>query len=97
MERPVATLIDGISLGMVRRCQHLLNSEGVHQLTPHITHKFSTSVRQKAARCSKIGNYMPEKGLAHHACGVVARGDEDGIPRVAIHKHDEEFLSVVGG
>ena len=93
----MVTLIDGISLGMVRRCQHSLNSKGAHQFTPHITHKFSTSVRQKAARCSKIGNDMLEEGFAHRACGVVARGDEDGIPRVAIHKHDEEFLSVVGG
>ena len=39
---------------------------------------------------------MPEEGLAHRACGVVDSGDEDGLPRVAIHKHDEEFLSVVG-
>ena len=40
---------------------------------------------------------MPKEGLAHRVCGVVARGDEDGIPRVAVHKHDEELLAVVGG
>ena len=86
-----------ISFWVVRRCQHSLDSEGAHQFTPYITHKFPTSVRQKAERCSKVWNYMPEEGFAHRACGVVARGDEDGIPRVAIHKHNEEFLSVVGG
>ena len=97
VERPVATLINGIPSWMVRRSQHSLDSEGAQQFAPYLSHKLSTSVRQKAAGCSKVWNYMPEEGFAHRVCGVVARGDEDGVPRVAIHKHDEEFLSVVGG
>ena len=40
---------------------------------------------------------MTEEGFTHCVCGVVARGNEDGVPRVAVHKHDEELLSVVGG
>ena len=40
---------------------------------------------------------MAEESLAHRVSGVVARGDEDGIPRIAVHKHNEELMSVVGG
>ena len=40
---------------------------------------------------------MPKESLTHRVCGVVARQDEDGIPQVAVHKHDEELLAVVGG
>ena len=40
---------------------------------------------------------MAEESLAHRVCGVFARGDEDDIPRIAVHKHDEELMSVVGG
>ena len=40
---------------------------------------------------------MAEESLAHRVCGVVARGNEDSIPRIAVHKHDEELMSVVGG
>ena len=82
---------------MVRRCQHSLDSEGAQQFDPYFSHKLSNSVRQKAAGCSKVWNYVLEEGFAHRVCGVVARADEDGIPRVAIHKRDEEFLSVVSG
>ena len=37
---------------------------------------------------------MAEEGFAHRVCGVVARGNEDGVPRIAVHKHNEGLLSV---
>ena len=40
---------------------------------------------------------MPKEIPVHCVCGVVARMFEDGIPRVAVHKHNEELLAVVGG
>ena len=82
---------------MVGRCQHSLDSEGAQQFDPYFSYKFPTSVGQKAAGCTKVWNYMAEEGFTHRVCGVVARGNEDGVPRVAVHKHDEELLSVVGG
>ena len=83
------TLINGIPFGVIRRREH--------SLAPYFTYKFSTSVREKPTRRAEVGDYMAEESLAHHVCGVVARGDEDGIPGIAVHKHDEELLSVVGG
>ena len=40
---------------------------------------------------------MPEEGVTHRVCGVIASRDKDSVPGIAIHKHDEELLSVVGG
>ena len=97
VERPVAPLISGISFGMVGRSEYSLDPEGVQQLVPYLAHKLSSSVREEPARRAKVRDHMPKEGLAHRVCGVVARGDEDGIPRVAVHKHDEELLAVVGG
>ena len=81
---------------MLGRRQHSLDSEGAQQLAPYLSHKFPTSVGQKAAGCTEVWAHMTEEGFTHRACGVVARGNEDGVPRVAVHKHDEELLSVVG-
>ena len=39
---------------------------------------------------------MPKEGLTHRVCGVIARRDEDGVPRIAVDKHDEELLAVIG-
>ena len=97
VERPVAPLINGISFGMVGRSGYSLDPEGAQQLAPYLAYKLSSSVREEPARRAKVGDHMPKEGLAHCVCGVVARGDEDGIPRVAVHKHNEELLAVVGG
>ena len=97
VERPVAPLINGISFGMVGRSEYSLDPEGAQQLAPYLAYKLSSSVREELARCAEVGDHMPKEGLAHCACGVVARGDEDDIPRVAVHKHNEELLAVVGG
>ena len=96
IERPVATLINGISFRVIGGREHSLDSEGVQQLAPYFTYKFSTSIREKPVRRAEVGNYMAEESLTHRVCGVVARGDKDGIPRIAVHKHDEELMSVVG-
>ena len=39
---------------------------------------------------------MAQEGFAHRVCSVIARRTEDGIPQVAIDKHDEELLAVIG-
>ena len=97
VERPVAPLINGISFRMVGKSEYSLDPEGEQQLAPYLAHKLSSSVREEPARRAEIGDHMPKEGLAHCVCGVVARGDEDGIPRVAVHKHNDELLAVVGG
>ena len=93
----MAPLINGISFGVIGRSEYSLDPEGAQKLAPYLAYKLSASIREKPARCAEVGNYMAEEGLAHRVCGVVARGDEDGIPRVAVHKHDEKLLAVVGG
>ena len=50
VERPVATLINGISFGVIGRREHSLDPEGVQQLAPYFTYKFSTSIREKPTR-----------------------------------------------
>ena len=93
----MATLINGISFSVIGGCENSLDPEGEQQLAPYFTYKFSISVREKPARRAEVGDYMVEESLAHRVCGVVARGDEDGIPRIAVQKQGEELLSVVGG
>ena len=97
IERPVTTLINSIPLGVIGRHEHPLDPEREQQLAPYFTYKLSPSIREKPTRRAKVRNYMAEESLAHRVCGVVARGNEDSIPRIAVHKHDEELLSVVGG
>ena len=95
IKRPMTTVVIGISFGMVGRRQHSLDSEGAQQFAPYLSHKFPTSFGQKAAGCTEEWDHMTEEGFIHRACGVVARVNEDGVPRVEVHKHDEELLSVV--
>ena len=97
VERPVTPLINGIALGMVGRSEHSLDPERAQQLAPYLAHKLSSSVREEPARRAEVGDHMPKEGLTHRVCGVVARWDEDGIPLVTVHKHNEELLAVVGG
>ena len=97
VESPVTPLINGIALGMVGRSKHSLDPEGAQQLAPYLAHKLSSSVREEPARRAEAGDHIPKEGLSHRVRGVVARWYEDGIPRVAIHKHDDELLAVVGG
>ena len=89
-------LINGIAFGMVGRSEHSLDPEGAQQLAPYLTHKLSSLVREEPVRRAEVGDHMPKEGLTHRVCCVVARWDEHGIPPVAVHKHDEELLAVVG-
>ena len=74
IERPVATLINGISFGVIGGREHSLDPEGAQQLAPYFTYKFSTSIREKPARRAEVGDYMAEESLAHRACGVLLEG-----------------------
>ena len=93
----MTSLIDGIAFGMVGGSESSLDPEGAQQLAPDFAHELSFSIREEPAQRAKVGNHMPEEGLTHRVCGVVAKRDEDGIPRVAVDKHNEELLAVVGG
>ena len=57
----------------------------------------TAAVGQETAWVAKVWHHMPEENFAHHVYGVVAGRYKDSVSGVAIHKHDEEFLSVVGG
>ena len=85
---PMATLVDGIPLRMVRRSQDALDSQRVHQPPPNITHKLTTAVGQETAWGAKIWNHMPEESFAHRVCGVVAGRYKDSVSGIAIHRHD---------
>ena len=94
---PVATLVDGIPIRMVRRGQHTLDPQRVHQFPPDFTHEFATTVGQEAARSAEIRDDMPEEGVTHCVCSVIASQDKDSVPGVAIDKHDEKLMSVIDG
>ena len=96
VERPVASLIDGVAFGMVGGSENPLYPEGEQQLGPNCAHKFSSMVGEELARRAEIRDHMPKEGLTHRVCGVIARRDKDGVPGIAVHKHDEELLAVVG-
>ena len=93
----VATLIDGIPLRMVRRGQHALDPQRAHQFPPDFTHEFATTVGQEAARSTEIRDDMPEEGVTHRVCSVIASRDKDSVPGVAVDKHDEKLMSVIDG
>ena len=94
---PVATLVGGIRLRMVRRGQHTLDPQRAHQFPPDFTHEFATTVGQEAVRSAEIWDDMPEEGVTHRVCSVIASQDKDSVPGVAIDKHDEKLMSVIGG
>ena len=96
VERPVASLIDSVAFGMVGGSENPLDPEGAQQLGPYFTHKFTSTVGEEPARRAEVRNHMPKEGLTHRVCGVIARRDEDGVPRIAVNKHDEEVLVVIG-
>ena len=93
----MALLVDSIPLKMVGRGQHPLDAQRAHQFPPDIPHKFVTTIKQKAARCAEVRYDMPKEGVTHRACCMIAREDKNGVPRIAINKHDEKLMSVIGG
>ena len=66
-------------------------------ISPDFTHEFATTVGQEAARGTEIRDDMPEEGVTHRVCSVIASRDKDRVPGVAIYKHDEKLVSVIGG
>ena len=94
---PMASLVDGIPLRMVGRGQHMLDTQRAHQFPPDIPDKFATTIRQEVARCAEVRYDMPKEGVTHRACCVIACWDKDGVPRIAINKHNEKLMSVIGG
>ena len=92
----MASLIDGVAFGMVEGSEHLLDPEGAQQLGPYFAHKLESTDREEPVQRAEVGNHMPKESLTHRVCSVIARRDEDGVPRIAVYKHDEELLAVVG-
>ena len=80
VERPVASLIDGVAFRMVGGSESPLYPEGAQQLGPYVAHKFTSTVREEPARRAEVWNHVPKEGLTHRVCGVIARWDEDGVP-----------------
>ena len=95
VERPVASLIDGVAFGIVGGSEYPLDPEGAQQLGPYFAHKFTSTVREETARRAEVWNHMPKEGLTHRVCSVIARQDEDGVQRIAVYKHDEGLLAVI--
>ena len=92
----MALLIDGVAFGMVGGSEYPLDPEGVQQLGPYFAHKFTSTVKEEPTLRAEVLNHMPKEGLTHRVCGVIARRDKDGVPRIAADKHDEELLAVIG-
>ena len=97
IESPVAPFVDCIAFRMIRGSENLLDPHRAQQLGPDVTDEFPAAVGEEPARCAKVGDHMAHEGFADCVGGVVAGRDEDGVFRIAIHKHDQEFLAVVRG
>ena len=91
----MAPLIYGIALGMIWQSEDLLDPQGAQQLSPNITDELSAAVGEELARSAEVGDHVAQEGFAHSVRGVIAGWNEDGVFRIAIHKHDEEFLAVI--
>ena len=96
VERPVASLIDGVAFGMVGGSENPLYPEGAHNLVHISLTNSRPTVGKEPALCAKVRNHMLKEGLTHLVCGMIARRDEDGVLRIAVKKHDEELLAVIG-
>ena len=91
----MAPLVDCIAFRMVGGGENLLDSQGAQQLGPNVADKFPAAVGEESARVAEVGDHMAHEGFADRIGGVVAGRDEDSVFRIAIHKHDQEFLAVV--
>ena len=82
---------------MAKRGQHTLDNQRAHQFPLDFTHEFVTTVGQEAVRSAEIQDDMPEESVTQRVCSVIASQDKDSVPGVAIDKHDEKLMSVIGG
>ena len=97
IESPVAPLVDCIAFRMIRGSENLLDPKRAQELGPDVTDEFPAAVGEELARGTEVGDHMAYEGFADRIGGVVAGRDEDGVFRIAIHKHDQEFLAVIRG
>ena len=93
----MAPLVDCVAFGMIRGSENLLDPQRVQQLGPDVADEFPAAVGEEPARGTEVGDHMGHEVFADLVGGVVAGRDEDGILRIAIHKHDQEFLAVIRG
>ena len=91
----MAPFIDRVALGMIRRGEDLLDSEGTQELGPNGANELPATVGEEPSGCAKVGDDMAHEGFADFICGVVAGRDEDGVLGKAIHKDNQELVAVV--
>ena len=70
-----------------------MDPQRAHQFPTDFTHEFATTIGQEAARGTEIQDDMPEEGVTHHVCSVIASRDKDSVLGVAIYKHNEKLPS----
>ena len=93
----MAPFVDCIAFRMIRGIENLLDPQRAQQLGPNVADEFPAAIGEEPARGTDVGDHMAHEGFADSVGGVVAGRDEDGVFRIAIHKHDQEFLAVVRG
>ena len=91
----MASLVYSIALGMIWRSEDLLDPQGVQQLSPNIADELSAAVGEEPVRSAEVWDHVAQEGFAHRVRCVIAGRNEDGVFRIAIHEHDEEFLVVI--
>ena len=91
----VAPFVDCVALGMIRRGEDLLDSEGMLEFGPNGANKLPATVGEVPSGCTKVGDDMAHEGFVDCTCGVVAGRDEDGVLGKAIPKDNQELVAVV--
>ena len=79
VHRLVAPFVDCVALGVVWRSEDLLDPERAQELGPNGADELSALIGEKSSEGAKVGDHMPHEGLTDCACGVVTRGNEDGV------------------
>ena len=77
--KQVAPFVDCVALGVVWGSEDLLNPERAQELGPNGADELSAPIGEKSSGDAKVGDHMPHEGLTDCACGVVTRGDKDGV------------------
>ena len=95
IQSALAPHVDRISLGVVERCEDLLNPQKMQKLRPYSTDEFPASIGEKSSGSTEVGDDMPHEGLADCAGGVVAGGDEDGVFKKAVDEDDQELVALI--
>ena len=91
----MAPLVNCVALGMVGGSEDQLYPQIAQQLRPNTTYELTSTVGKEPARGAEVGDHVAQEGFAYRANGMITGGNEDGVLRVTIHEHDEEFLAVI--